>query len=613
MDSVAEIKSKLDIVDVIAEYVTLKPAGSNFRGLCPFHHEKSPSFMVSPERQIFHCFGCGAGGDMFTFLMKLEGLEFPEVLKILAQKAGVVLTGFNQQTAGVKSKAMEINALAAEFYQQTLWSEAGAPALNYLRSRQLGDETIRQFQLGYAGESWDALTKYLLTKNFTPADLAAAGVANLKNGQSGCYDRFRERVMFPLWDPHGTVLGFTGRILKDDPQQAKYVNSPESPIYSKSHVIYAVDKAKSAIKDADQAVVVEGQMDVITAHQHNYKNVVASSGTALTIDQLKILKRYTNNILLAFDMDSAGQEATVRGIKTALQLDLNLKIVTGLQGKDPDQCLKENPALWDNALKNAVPFMQYYIERLAVGVKDDDIRAKTAVVQQIAGLVAGLNSKIEQDFWIKFLSQHINYSEEVVRQELQRLKTKAILDQRAAPGSVRTAANPADSAAPGAINAVKDRATLLVERFLSFILKFGFRWPYLLKNYLFGLPEDCLKTARQKDLAKKLNLYYTTHQEQANTEFARDVFIKEMVGTDLDAYADFLTLDLEKDWDDDNEEAVVSEIKRLYRLITKLYWLEQLKNVETALKTSEAAGDRAAIESAFKQLQSITKALAQLS
>ena len=303
--AVEEIKSRINVVDLVGDYIKLQKAGANFRACCPFHNEKTPSFMVSEEKQIWHCFGCGKGGDVFGFLMELEGLEFKEVLKILADKAGIQLPEYNPQKASSKNKTLEILELVTKFYEKQLWDGSGKDKiLKYLHDRQLKDESIKDFRLGYAPDGWRNILKFLLDRGYKAEEIMETGLlvektdtdANQRmesESTNKYYDRFRDRIIFPIADPMGKIIGFSARVAPGgDESQAKYINTPETMAYHKSKVLYGIDKAKQEIKNQDFTLLVEGNTDVIAAHQAGLKNTVAVSGTALTADQLDILKRY---------------------------------------------------------------------------------------------------------------------------------------------------------------------------------------------------------------------------------------------------------------------------------------------------------------------------------
>ncbi|MDO8515584.1 MAG: DNA primase, partial [bacterium] len=326
MDQREEIKQKIDIVQLISEYVPLKKAGRNFRACCPFHSEKTPSFMVSPERQSWHCFGsCQIGGDIFSFLMKMENMDFPEALKTLAKRAGVTLQSYHSSgDSQIKEKIYEINNLAAEFYHFILTKhEVGEVARKYLENRKITNESIDLFRLGYAPHSWDSLTKFLTKKGFTQKELEIAGLVSVSDSKR-VFDRFRGRIIFTLADHRNNVLGFAGRLLDPNAKEAKYVNTSETPVYTKGNTLYGLNVTKDEIRKSGAAIITEGEIDLIQAFQAGTKNCAAIKGSAFTQAQVNLLKRYTENILLALDADMAGDAAAHRGIQMADAAGLNI-------------------------------------------------------------------------------------------------------------------------------------------------------------------------------------------------------------------------------------------------------------------------------------------------
>ncbi|MFA7253085.1 MAG: DNA primase [Patescibacteria group bacterium] len=429
LDQVQEIKEKIDIVETISSYLTLKKAGVNYKANCPFHNEKSPSFMVNPERQTFKCFGCGEGGDVFTFVEKMEGLDFYNTLKLLAERAGVELKthsirhGNNEYKADQKTRIFEINEWAKKVYHKVLVGHPNAEkAREYLRQRGLSDKTIEEFEIGYAPSSWDFLLKFLKSKGYTEKEAVESGVA-IKAETGKIYDRFRGRITFPISNIMGNTVAFTSRILVDDGKSAKYINSAESPIYIKGKTIYALDKAKTFIKEEKVAVMVEGQMDVIACHQAGFRNVIATSGTALTIDQLKILTRYAPDIAFCFDMDNAGQTAMKRAIRMALSNDISIKIIVMPDGfKDPDEAIKADQSNWINAVKSAKPSLQYWIDQLVAENSEMTIDQKKKIAKEILPIVKIISSEIEKEYYIKYLSEQLGTSQQSLIQALQRTK-----------------------------------------------------------------------------------------------------------------------------------------------------------------------------------------------
>jgi DNA primase len=427
-DQVQEVKDRIDIVEVISTYLTLKKAGTNYKAPCPFHNEKSPSFMISPERQTFKCFGCGEGGDVITFVEKMEGLDFYNALKLLAERAGVELKsnsvsfGQKEYKADKKTRIFEINEWAKKVYHKILVDHPKAEkAREYLKNRGMSAKTIETFEIGYAPASWDFLLRFLISKKYNETEIVEAGVA-IRAEQGKVYDRFRGRIIFPINNPMGATVAFTSRILEDDGKSAKYINSAESPIYTKGKTIYGLDKAKTAIKEANLAIMVEGNMDVIACHQAGFRNVVATSGTALTLDQLKTLSRYSSLIALCFDTDNAGQTAMKRAVRVALQNDISTKIITTAPFKDADEAIKADPKNWEQAVKRAKPSLEYWIDGLTDG-KELGVSEKKIIAKEILPVIKIILSDIEKEHYIKYLSEKLSISENSLIDALEKSKT----------------------------------------------------------------------------------------------------------------------------------------------------------------------------------------------
>lgn len=429
MDEIEQIKERLNIEEVVGSYLTLKRAGANLKGPCPFHNEKTPSFMVNPERQIFKCFGCGEGGDIFTFIEKIEGVDFYNALKILADRAGVKLKanavkkGDTEYKADQKTRLYEINELAAKLYHKILIDHPKADkARNYLKERGLSQETLDKFNIGYAPNSWDFLIRFMESKRFSRTDVYKAGML-AQNQQGEYYDRFRGRIMFPINSVMGSPVGFTSRVLVDDGKQAKYINSSESPIYHKGRVLYGLDKAKLAIRENGMAVVVEGQMDVIACHQAGFGNVVASSGTAFTEDQLQILARYAPIVAFAFDADAAGEAAMKKAILMSVKLDIPVKIIEIPAGfKDPDEALRKDRKLWQMAVNGARLAIEVWIDKLVRQYDTSDISNKRKIAKEVLPVIKQINSEMEKEHYIKFMARKLAVSESSLLQDLSKAK-----------------------------------------------------------------------------------------------------------------------------------------------------------------------------------------------
>ncbi|MDO5115944.1 MAG: DNA primase [Synergistaceae bacterium] len=384
-DDVREIKSRLDIVEIVSEYLPLKKNGQTFWGCCPFHSEKTPSFSVSPERQTFHCFGCGKGGDIFTFIMETEHLEFREALERLAERAGVKLSGRRRDDG--RRVSADINRAALDFFMESLGSAGGEAARRYLERRSIPAEVCRRFEIGWAPTSWDLLVRALRNKGYSPEQIAESGLA-AQGRDGGYYDRFRGRVIFPIYNITGRLIGFGGRILDGD--GAKYLNSPESRVFNKRHNLYLLDKAKSSMSAKGATILVEGYMDAIRAHLFGYTNTVASMGTALTQEQVSLIKRMTGMCYICYDSDSAGQEAALRAMYLLQAEGVAAKRVLWQGGKDPDELLllPGGAELFENSIKNALPLPLFHarLRREALGEAEKAPAARRDLLEGLASL-----------------------------------------------------------------------------------------------------------------------------------------------------------------------------------------------------------------------------------
>ncbi len=429
--AVEDVKSRLNIVEVIGSYVKLEKAGLNWKARCPFHNEKSPSFMVSEERQSFHCFGCNKGGDVFTFLMEMESLDFKDALGILAERAGVDLSVYRKEYAATpngekneesKPRLTEILELATKFYEKQLWDGVGKEKiLSYLRDRGLKDESIKLFRLGYAPEGWRHLSDFLVSRGYRPEEIEAAGLTIKKDTGRDWYDRFRDRITFPVMTAMGRVIGFSARVAPGgDESQAKYVNTPETNVYRKSKALYGLAQAKHAIKKEGVTVVVEGNMDVIATYQAGIENVVAVSGTALTTEQLDILKRYGNKIKFFFDMDGAGQTAARRSTELALGKEIVVSIVAITSGKDAADAAKENPEILRDAVAHDVPALEYFLEQAIAKQDAQTPEGKRAIAEFYLPILAHAENSIERTHFLSRLAFRIGMDEKVLSPSLQK-------------------------------------------------------------------------------------------------------------------------------------------------------------------------------------------------
>ncbi|MBI2593254.1 DNA primase [Candidatus Daviesbacteria bacterium] len=421
MDDIELIKSKINVVDLISEYLPLKKSGINFKANCPFHQEKTPSFMVSPERQIWHCFGCQRGGDCFKFLMEKEGWDFKESLEFLAQKTGVTLKrGKSDQGKGINDRLFEANEKTVQFYHYLLTEhKLGKKALDYLLNRGLTLETLKQFKLGYAPQNWEILVKFLNKRGFEMKVLIDCGLAVVSN--RGGYDRFRGRIMFPLCDSRGRVLGFSGRVLGDE--LPKYINTPQTRIFDKSRFLFGLNLSKGQIKEKNEAIIVEGEMDFLMSFQSGVKNIVASKGTALTEAQVDELKKYASSIMLCFDTDLAGDAASRRGIEIADKAGLNIKVIEFDKAKDPAELIKKDIQLWEKAVEEAVPIYDYYLKSVENRFNPKEASGKRQIFAELLPIWSKISDSITREHYIEKLAALVQVKEDFVREEMEKHKS----------------------------------------------------------------------------------------------------------------------------------------------------------------------------------------------
>ncbi len=511
------IKEKLDVVEFLKGYIQLQLAGKNFKGLCPFHREKTPSFMVSPERQSWHCFGCNVGGDVFSFIMKYENIEFAEALKILAEKAGVELKRISPAEYKHLGLLYDINEKAKEFYKKEL--ENSQIAKEYISKRGLSDETVSEFEIGFAPTGSEALILHLLKSGFHSEDILRAGLS-FRTERGLSFDRFRGRIMFPIHNHLGKTVGFTGRILPqfDDGKSGKYVNSPETPIFAKSKLLYGFWKSKNFIRDAKHAFLVEGQMDFLMSWQTGVKNAVASSGTALTGDHLHALRRLTDQLVISFDNDDAGREAGERAIDLAEAADFGIKVAIFHDYKDPADAVLSDKKYFFETIENAKPAMEFYFEKYlptgTINVSNrDSFRALKAVLEKLRNI----GSPVLKSFWLKELSKKTGVNELTLSEEME----------RDAP-QVRQPADGHGAPSEQPIESKKfSRREILAQRCLAWVLQRGdFEavekfFPYLPGNYreIFSVLKSGERRSSDPVIDELLNIIIFQQREAGTEEF----------------------------------------------------------------------------------------------
>jgi len=601
-----QIKSKLDIVDLVSEYLQLKPAGSgSFKACCPFHQEKTPSFFVSKSKQIWHCFGCGAGGDQFEFVQKMEGMEFPEALELLAGKAGVEIPRFDREQSSVRQKLIEINVLAAKFYHKVLLeSQAAETARGYIEKRKLTPDVVDEFILGYAPDKWEVLLEFLKKKGHTEEEINQAGLVVSKERGTGYYDRFRNRLMFPIQNLQGKVVGFTARLLDPEAKEAKYVNTPQTKIYNKSEILYGLDKAKRAIQEEDLAVVVEGNMDVITSHKAGVRNVIASSGTALTEGQVNLIKRYSDNIAFCFDTDSAGKVAMKRGIDITLANDMNVSVIPinrftkDLKGqlfKDPDELINsaDGPERWRELIKKRVGVMHYYFGDAFLRLKDT-AESKKEISKELLGEISKLSNKVEQTHWLQELAKLIDVNEQVLRESMPQPKG-GVKSSQPKPVSDKQPSGPTQE-----VQAWSKLISILINR------------PELIESVKQSFHPEYIKDESYQQLYKSLILFYNearqseaADQENSARIYADLVQFLSKQGITENGVELFHVLALagERDWRDMETGHLKQELLKISNFSESLFKKSEKAKLTKEMREAEARGDKARVEEIMKKFQ----------
>ncbi len=460
---VQQVKDKLDIVEVVSSYIKLEKTGINLRAPCPFHGEKKPSFFVSPTRQSFKCFGCGKSGSVFDFVMEIEGIEFGDAFRMLAKRAGVELKSFSPELQTKRQRLYQICEIATKFYEKQLEDGiAGQKAKQYLIERGIKPETIKQFRLGYAPDAWRTLSDFLISKGYNRGEVVEAGLAVKSEKANIPYDRFRARIIFPVFDLSSQVIGFGGRVFDNDENIAKYLNTSNTLLYDKSKVLYGLNFGKIEVRRNNYCILTEGYTDVILSHQAGFINTVSSSGTALTPHQLAIIKRYTPNLLTAFDMDSAGGLATQRGIELAMAQDFEVKVIAMEKDKDPADIILDNPLKWQEAIEGAKEIMDFYFINATSKFDPSIPQDKKQIAAFLLPFIKKTPNKILQSHWLQKLANILKVSESSI---LEELRTTSIQEP------ARYTSNVPSNQTPVYSRGVKPRHQLLEERVLSLILK----------------------------------------------------------------------------------------------------------------------------------------------
>ena len=591
-DNISKIKERLSIVDIVSGYLKVQKAGINFKAPCPFHNEKTPSFFISPERQMWKCFGCSKGGSIFDFIMEIEGVDFPEALRILAARAGIELEKFDSSVRNSKDRLYEICESSARFFEKQLGhSSSGSRAVEYLKNRGLENATIIKFRLGFAPKTWDALSGYLRNSGFTEKEIIDSGMV-IKRESEGIYDRFRSRVMFPISDVNGRVVGFTGRILEGDEKEAKYINTPQTLIYDKSRILYGLEHSRGDIRKKDKCLLVEGNMDVIMSHQAGVANVVASSGTALTPMHLAMLKRYTDNLDFCFDTDSAGAMATKRGIGMALGQNFSVRAVSidDKECKDPADYVKKYGKEWEKIVSSARPVMDFYFEKAKENYKPESAESKKNVILTVAPFIKSISSRVERAHWINKLAYLLRVKEEAIEADIMSvqddLSVYSTADRR----------QPATGAKKTKLPVERD---ILNETLLSVV----FKKPFLFKEEITALDKSFLNSLASQvfgELAKE-NL------EQFNFGSFAAKF-----NSDKTLDLEFIYLRSQALWDNFEDDELKVEFNNILNKLKQKIIHLRLADLGYEMRAAEAAGDKASIGVLAARFNELTQALVKI-
>ncbi|MBT3230427.1 DNA primase [Candidatus Uhrbacteria bacterium] len=588
LDPKDEIKQRLDVVEIISEYLPLKPAGSSgFKACCPFHGEKTPSFHVSREKQIWHCFGCNKGGDLFAFVMDLEGMNFPSVLELMAGKAGVKLPERTQSQASKESKKerdvlLDLHIIAQKFYTKILTEhEYGADARKYLKDRGITDDLIEKFGLGFASDQWSMMANYLQKRDYDDELIIKSGLAKKKLSGDGIIDRFRNRILVPLHDARGRVIGFTGRsLVETDKSGPKYLNSPETDIYNKRAVLYGLHLAKTAIRQNKSVIIVEGNLDVIASHKAGVENIVASSGTALTDIQLQTLKKLTNHLIFCFDSDNAGFEAARRGIRLAQQMDFDVHVILipDEMGKDPDDVVQNDPEKWVQIASKPIHIIKYYFNRIFAKSDISNITQKKEATKFMLSEIAQYTDAVEREHWLMQLSDRTMIGIDVLRSEIKK--------------HAQTQKTPEAKAPIKPSEQKKTRNDSVV----SFLLGVLLVHPQYFDDISNNLSQETIKSDQLRVVYKDIKSAYTQANTPSTTQKTTfsilSALYKQEQRTDDANCINALTLKTEQILDGFQEKQVREEIDRHLEILVQAPRKAHLLELESNIRQAEMAGDK---------------------
>lgn len=584
MSEVTEkIKERINAADLIGEYLKLERAGSNFKALCPFHNEKTPSFMVNPERNFWYCFGCQKGGDIFSFVQEMEGIDFRDALEKLAEKAGIEIPRFekfqNKEEKSQKKKVYEILEIATRYYQRQLTeSDQGKKIIEYLKERRITGEAAGDFRIGYSPDGWENILSLLLKKGYKLDDINASGLLVERDEKNRHYDRFRNRIMFPIIDANGRVIGFSARALPgEDKEGAKYINTPQTIVYDKSKVLYGIYQARAEIRKKNSVILVEGNMDVVASFSAGVENIVAISGTALTQEQVDILKRYGENFKFCFDSDQAGRQAMQKSIKLALKTEIDVEAIILPKGhKDVNDLVIENSKKWEEVVSKSRPVMEYFFTVAFENYSPSRSQDRKNIAKNLLNIIKDIADPIEKNFWLKKLSEKLEIDEEVLTQVLERARIKERKQNRLTENFQEK----------NKIKEKKTRVAALQERLLGVLSL------YLdeLSDYIEKFKLDIIDSKYQKYWKKILN----NDTEEVQSEINRfELSVKYAYDPNEGFYEN--DVDPRKEWD-----LVLAELEKEKRR-------DLLNKIAFDLKRAEEEGDKEAVNILTKEFSNLCK------
>lgn len=607
MTPAEEVKSRLDIVEVIQEYISLKPAGANWRARCPFHDEKTPSFMVSKPKQMWHCFGCGEGGDVFSFVMRQEGMEFPEALRLLAVKAGVALRSEPPAVRSERDRLLGVMDLAAKFWASVLWNtNEAAAARQYLQEeRHILPDTIREWEIGFAPESWDSLIIALGKRGIPEDDVIRVGAAvkKMQTRGRGAYDRFRNRIMFPICDAHGRTIGAAGRAMPGSDSEAKYVNTPETMLYHKGSVLFGLDKAKQDIRKENVAVIVEGNLDVIASHQAGVKNVVAASGTALTEEQCLLLKRFTDRLVFCFDADAAGEAATLRALMVAFAQGFTVELIElpkradGSRYKDPDECIRSGVELWRQAIGAAEPVIDRYLRRAREEKDLRKLEEKQSLTKLLLPVIAKLPDAVAKAHYLRALAEVVGVPEGHLREALSGSPSEA---------------SPTRPQAAAVQPKQRDQRYAAGEQFLAALVRQPSQMPYAAMT----VTPDMLPASLAPLYAEMVVHYTETHDNQRvawSDEAFRERLQQLPHHEERIHLFDILSLLADKEFAELTPALLERELVSAAKRLRIFYLRDTLKSLEQSIREAErSGGDPARLAPLIEEFQTKSAELVHL-